>query len=431
MKPIKVVDSIMGSGKTSAIIQMINNSREEKYIFVTPFLDEVDRIEKECSSKQFYSPHNYTKDKKSARKMDSLIELLSEGKNIATTHALFEETQTELIELIREHNYTLILDETMNVLETITLTKPDQDLLFDNNIIFKDNKGFIHWNLDNPKAEEYYGKFSDIKKKSLNKNLVAYDDKTVLWTFPHETFKAFKECYILTYIFDGQLQKYYFDLHGIPYEKYTVRPVDGFGGRYYKIVRGDNREEDFKKRTELKDKIKIYEGKYNDIGEGKFALCMSWYKKKHPKGKDVKKLASNMDGFFEYLNKAKAKERFWTTFKDFKDKFEQRYNGQLLACNIRATNDYKDCTYVAYTINRFMNPLISNYFAQRSCTVNQDLWAVSELVQFIFRSAIREGEEIHLYIPSKRMRSLLEDWLDGKDIESTYEVPANLPEDTE
>ena len=36
---------------------------------------------------------------------------------------------------------------------------------------------------------------------------------------------------------------------------------------------------------------------------------------------------------------------------------------------------------------------------------------MSEMLQFLWRSAIREGKEINVYIPSIRMRKLLEQWI--------------------
>ena len=45
--------------------------------------------------------------------------------------------------------------------------------------------------------------------------------------------------------------------------------------------------------------------------------------------------------------------------------------------------------------------------------MEEDAYALSELIQWIFRSAIRDGKEIWLYIPSKRMRNLLIDWIGG------------------
>ena len=44
---------------------------------------------------------------------------------------------------------------------------------------------------------------------------------------------------------------------------------------------------------------------------------------------------------------------------------------------------------------------------------DKDLWALSTMLQFIFRSRLRKGEPINLYIPSKRMRELFLKWLNG------------------
>ena len=48
---IQVVDSPMGYGKTSYLINKMKNDKEHKYIYITPFLDEVKRIETECKKK--------------------------------------------------------------------------------------------------------------------------------------------------------------------------------------------------------------------------------------------------------------------------------------------------------------------------------------------------------------------------------------------
>jgi hypothetical protein len=61
-----------------------------------------------------------------------------------------------------------------------------------------------------------------------------------------------------------------------------------------------------------------------------------------------------------------------------------------------------------------MNPMEERFFSQRDIHVDQDLLALSDLLQWIFRSRIREGQPIEIYIPSKRMRTLLYKWLDGE-----------------
>ena len=44
---------------------------------------------------------------------------------------------------------------------------------------------------------------------------------------------------------------------------------------------------------------------------------------------------------------------------------------------------------------------------------DKDLWALSNMVQFVFRSRLRKGEPINLYVPSSRMRELFLKWLNG------------------
>jgi hypothetical protein len=49
---------------------------------------------------------------------------------------------------------------------------------------------------------------------------------------------------------------------------------------------------------------------------------------------------------------------------------------------------------------------------KKGVNIDEETWALSELIQWLFRSAIREENEINIYIPSKRMRSLLQEWLE-------------------
>ena len=50
---ITIVDSICGSGKTSWAIQEMNKNLNQKYVYITPYLDEVDRVVKECDDRYF------------------------------------------------------------------------------------------------------------------------------------------------------------------------------------------------------------------------------------------------------------------------------------------------------------------------------------------------------------------------------------------
>ena len=60
--------------------------------------------------------------------------------------------------------------------------------------------------------------------------------------------------------------------------------------------------------------------------------------------------------------------------------------------------------------------------------VSNRLFALQEMLQWIWRSAIRDGKPIDLYIPSERMRSLLVEWLDyvAGERDTLFDEPAEV-----
>ena len=68
----------MGSGKTSWAIQFMNNADNDKrFIYITPFLSEVERIKSSVTSRKFFEPVNVGKGK-----LDSLKKLILNDCNI-------------------------------------------------------------------------------------------------------------------------------------------------------------------------------------------------------------------------------------------------------------------------------------------------------------------------------------------------------------
>ena len=65
-----------------------------------------------------------------------------------------------------------------------------------------------------------------------------------------------------------------------------------------------------------------------------------------------------------------------------------------------------------YIVNIFMNVSDKRFYQRNGIEVDEDAYALSVMVQWIWRSAIRDGDEIYLYIPSSRMRTLLLDWIE-------------------
>lgn len=397
---INIVDGIMGCGKTSYFIKKMNEDDENNYIYITPYLNEIKRIKQSVTTKRFYEPNNYGNGKQ-----DDLHELIIKNRNIASTHALFKTSNEETINLLKANSYILVLDEVMDVLEQINIKKDDIDLLISNNIISIDREhgNLVVWNEDKIELDTMY---NYLKKLCLNKNVFFVNNTLLMWTFPIEVFKAFKEVYVLTYMFKGQIQRYYYDLYNIDYEYKSIHNING------EYILGDYI--DNYDLTEIKSKINILDDKINVIGEEEYSLSKGWYKKNKNKLLVVQ-LQRNIENYFKHKINGKSNENMWTTFKEYKGKLQGRgYTKGFVSLNARATNNYCDKFNLAYLSNRYLNPIIKQFFIERGVEINEDIYALSELLQWIWRSRIRKGESINLYIPSLRMRTLLIDWLNGK-----------------
>ena len=150
----------------------------------------------------------------------------------------------------------------------------------------------------------------------------------------------------------------------------------------------------------------------NASGKEPFSLSVSWYEK------NIKSYAegikNNLYNFFRNKSKTPSNKNLWTVFKDYKKQLQGKgYAKSFLSCNARATNAYSDRTAVAYMCNIFFNPILKNFFESKGVRIEEDKWALSEFLQFMFRSGIRKGEHIRIYIPSLRMRNLLKRWMVG------------------
>lgn len=396
---IHIIDAPCGSGKTSGAINMMNNSDDEKrYLFITPFLKEVTRIKHECTERNFLEPQEM------GSKLNGIHWLIDNEKNIVSTHALFLNFNEYTIELLRQKDYTLVLDEVVDIVDVIEISKKDLESILERYAHVEDD--LLVWD-----DLEYSGVFERIMHMALNKCVGVYKDMALVWCFPVEIFNIFTETYILTYMFESQMQKYYYDFYGLKYD-YKYIKYDG----EYTIT--DNVQK-YILPTEYRRLINICDhDKLNLIGDGRTALSASWYERDNfNRRRLVKILKDNIANYFKHIVKTPSKVNMWTTFKKSK-KFVSGggYARGFVPIGVRATNDYRNKISLAYGVNIFMNPVLKQFFSQRYVEVNDDMFALSEMIQWIWRSAIRDGKPINIYIPSKRMRELLINWLNNESI---------------
>lgn len=385
----------MGSGKTSWSIQHINRNSFENFLYITPFLDEVNRIIKN-TTRDFKQPIN-----RGNGKLDSINELLACQSDIASTHELFKHLDEESRENIKNGRYTLILDEVLNVIEPYdNIRNDDMKLLKESGCVTVDDDGFVIWNKE---KMDYDTKYNEIKILADNRSLIYINQKLLLWRYPPEIFTLFDKIYILTYLFESSILKNYFDLYQIEYEQKSISEQDG----EYHII------DFFVPDTSIYiEKINIYNGKLNEnIYQKINGLSVTWFRAKINQD-NIKQIKRNLYNYFSNILSAKAETIMWTTFKDYRNRLKGKgYSNQFVSYNCRSTNDYDDRFNLAYCVNVYLHPGITQFFKQRRINIDEDLYGLSEMIQWIWRSRIRKGENINIYIPSMRMRNLLNAWM--------------------
>lgn len=418
---VQVCDALCGAGKTSAAIKMMNERTDELFIFVTQYVTETTRIKNCCPTRNFQCPQG--DEEIGQTKLSDVHRLMREGCNIATTHSLFSTYTEEMKDLISQKGYILVLDEAIDVLTMTDIHRNDMDILIKSQSVREDD-GFIEWINTDYQASEG-GRFREEMMKAKSKNLLKYDDSYYFWSIPPELFRCFKEAYVLTYMFESQEIKCFFDMYGISYKLIGTHRVNG-GFEFCSIEQMD-------RRRELRDKIHILDHeKLNAIGEKRTALSVTWYKSAEDSDDDesnVDRLRKNLGNLFKNIWSVPASSVMWTTYKENQDSLKGKgYESSFVSYNKRACNEYANRTHLAYCVNNFPRPWEMKYFREHGAEINGDMYALSILVQWVFRSAIRNNEEIWVYIPSARMRSLLIAWMDnladGKDLEPiTYASP--------
>lgn len=399
----------MGSGKTSwAKEYMKRHQKRKRFIYVSPYLDEIhNNILVDC-------PFLVEPDPKLGKgsKLKHFKELLVCGESIVTTHALFRLFDEEVIDLLKDAGYTLILDEVANVIDKLDkATKQDIDMLLNANKIEVEDRKVI-W-LDESYNGVFDNRYVNLKYQAQQGNIYLHRGSILFWTFPAKVFDLFVNTYILTYLFDGQIQKYYYDLFNVAY---TYKSLEKMGDAYCIVKYNPFVEE----RRKYKGLVKIYEGELNSnyVKDGKVKgneLSSSWFLKANDQ--IIDRLKKNLYTYFR--NRGKSKDVIWTTKKDKKKKLQGRgYTKGFISLNTRATNQHQDAINLAYVFNRYMNPIEKDFFNDVGIKVDEDLLALSDLLQWIWRSGIRkhDPDPINIYIPSLRMRTLLYQWINNKEI---------------
>jgi len=423
---IRVLDSIMGSGKSSLIIQEIQEAGpDEKIIYIAPFRKEVQRVVSACPG--FIAPERKEREgleESNATKSNHLKNLLQAGKNIAATHALFQLIDDEALNLLSVQEYRLYLDEVPEICKEKKVKDTKISSLFDKEILVEGKvdhfpRGTITWAKAGP--ETGLGAYFDIQALAAAGRLAVLNkDYAMLWMFNPTAFDMLDNITVATYVFEGQPMNAYLKLYGIPYRKQSIIRKNG----KYRAVDYDPALDSDRIR-EARKLINIYSGKLNDKwktvarddDEKGQPFSKTWYQS-NPRLRST--IKADLSNYFKNVVKGKASESMWSCFKKDKKVLSAPKNRHSLKnwvqCHERATNEYRDRKNLAYMVNVFMPPVISRLFWVKEIEVEHERFGLHVLIQWIWRSAIREGKPINLYLPSDRMRGILNKWFDQAEV---------------
>lgn len=408
---ITIIDGVCGAGKTTGIMKLMKEQKYKSFIYFTPNLSECHRVAgtqpksaKNDSPKTlkngeyiYCKPSEYNcaelefKHPVTRNKTNDFVNLVKEKKNIVSTHKMFTQIGSDTQELISDMSYVGVLDEVVDPIEKYTISPTNRKEMFKHKYVYLDEDGVtLRWNYGAyPEKRKQGDNFYREQKLADSGNLMKLNDTVVLWEMSEELFSSFSEVYILTYQFKGSMLEWFFKAKGINYEIQNKTPKTL---RYGKLI------------NILEDE------RLNAIGDGYTALSSNGTKRLQEA--QVKELKANLNRLRKYdFSIGGVKSRMYTCVKTASKKLAvDGWKSSHIVHNIRGSNEYRHKTHCAYLFNVFLSPEHKQYFEMIGANIDEDTYALNSLLQWMFRSQLRDGKPINIYIPSRRMRELLKEW---------------------
>lgn len=413
---ISVLDAPMGTGKTTAITTWMNNNPNKKYLYVSPMLTEVEeRIPTACAGLGFeYPTMKYNSDTGVSSKGYSLLCYLREGKNVAFTHALFKEMTPEHTKLIKEEGYTLIIDE------EIPFIDPYDGYYKRDDIVSLESKGFIYVNEDNLGRVEW--KWDDMLPDTAYQDLrrmcemghlyCARGERKMLVThLPISLLECTKETIILTYLFKGSVMKSFLDIHNICINNLLdTHPEIDFS---YDPAQW---KQNVRNLVTLADSPSTLQIKRKNMN-----MTSNWFAKTAEKdelsflGKAIRSIIQKhgRENILLTTKKSSLMRRTRDNKSNTRCILPRGLNVDdcFLHSGARAVNDYADRDVAIHAYNRYLHVSTKAYLQDYGTPPKDDDYALSEMVQWLWRTAIRNNHPVTFYILSSRMEQLLKQWL--------------------
>lgn len=389
---IRFIDQPCGNGKTSEAIKALDPTR--RYLIVVPFLSEVERWRAEASI-----PLEVSMDE-TANKSDWLRQTVREGLSLVCTHTLFDLvdlSQTDLSE------YDLIIDEVFDCVEAvhgISESAFDRVYVGDGYASVDKETGRV---VPSQKWIELAEKVAptirlDLFRKARQGSLYKVEGQGFFVSLvPVELFTTPRSCTVLTYLADGSIMAGYLRRLGIHF--IVDREDDSV------FLRGLSERLEVKDIPALRDIQMTYsaQDRMKVNGAKKVSQSLKNLRAREMSGvqQDHIILSCNREKWLDYSDRPKGPFVLDSRLA----------NIHWLSRTTRGTNKYRHCSHAIYLNDLRLNPSVKEWLGWSK--QDEDFWALSELIQWVMRTRLREGDTASLFLASPRMKALLEDWLSG------------------
>ena len=403
--PIKIIDKPCGSGKTTAMLNNFN--KQDNYLVIVPLLSEVDRIVEGSKDAEFVQPH--ANDNNAGTKYASLEEQLILGRNIVSTHKMYE----SLVPLAKAgllSDYHIIIDEVPDVVQSIATrskTSIDEFYIHAGFIEVDEGSGLVR---PTQKWIDTQIQVADtlspkILSAAMSGCLYLQDRQMFIWALPQSILQAGLSLTVLTYKAEGSLFVAYLRKLEMPFQLETDVLMD---------------EQFRKKAAELitvEDIPALSRLKLTHTGQQSGSKSASYCKKVSVSLKNLRDRKLKGVNIKDILVTC-MKEAWLKPANDNKVKSgplakeSHLSKSNWIPNTTRGTNDYAHCSHLIYLYDQYPHPFIARWLGDSSREF-ADAYALTELVQLVWRARVRRGGPITVYIPSLRMRTLFEEWLRG------------------
>ena len=418
---VEILDSIMGSNKTNRVLDWIDSNPNERYLYISPLLSEVDNTSRLATNLKHVSFEFPTTDD-SDTKSDDLLAKLEIGANISCTHSLYLGMSEKHLDLIEKYGYIVIIDEEVGVIDAFKKYSTDDLAYLSANwdIEISEEDGMISWvGAELGKKAKYKQFYNLCKAKAV---YAARRSDTMLVTqMPVELFTRAKRVIIMTYMFKGNVLDNFLKLKKVEVIPFTdVSPTTMDKQSIRDLI--DLKPLD---RKLLKLGMSVYA--YGKMDKKGFDLISNYIRSTGlsvgAKAKDTMYTCPKDISPVEMKSGKRVAPRGFLTYKtdlvdedgnimlDAKGKPKTQDNFCWLHSGCRATNKYSYKWYLAHCYDRHPNLSVETYLYEYGSPIDKNVFALSEMLQWIWRSRIRNGEPIVLAIPNMRMHNLFLDWL--------------------